>query len=300
MRERENQFDIKCEHLPEIPKKDPNWVERPWLKEGLEYVDTENLLLIGAAGSGKTTGAEQIAAHLGRPFLKISMENTGTIKEGFFGSRQIVADEKGTRTVHVEAQFIGMCEGKDGGGVVLLDEFNMSEAVRLSFVHALLDNSRKFLLKEAFGGRGKVVELPDAVRFIVACNPTTAAFSGTFRLNAALVDRCRVIEVPPLAASEIKEIMKNRGITHKELLQHLPTFFVKAAGLVENQNLRVQVSCRSLDRTLASLEKGVCLEDAIRKGLLTASLALGDKTGKDALEGLMRTCIPDSLLKAKI
>lgn len=294
----QNAFDVKCDVLPEVPKQDPLWVDRPWFKRLKQVADLGmNTLMVGGAGSGKTCAAQEIAARRSVPFLRISLENVSNVREGLVGSRQIVAGPEGTKTVFVEGQLIGLSESKEGG-VVLLDEINLVDPQKEALLHELLDQ-RSILVKEALGGKGRVVKIGMGVQFFAAANPTSGAFSGTQRLNAALVDRMAVIVVPPLNGSEITDIMAGWGVKKGTAIgSALTQFFVGAEQLSRKQGLRVQVSLRAMRRVVELLRSGFTVEEALTMGFVNASMALADNVGAEAIKGVVKAHFTKDMLES--
>ena len=92
-----------------------------------------NLLVVGPAGSGKTTLASQIAESLGLDFACISLSG-GANESHLFGRR--LPDEKGNWT-YFESPFVRIYRD---GGVFLLDEMDAADANVLLAANAALAN----------------------------------------------------------------------------------------------------------------------------------------------------------------
>lgn len=144
--------------------------------------------LVGPAGSGKTTLAEQIAKVLQRPFYMASRVSSEYKLTGF-----VDANGKCVRTAFREAY--------EHGGVFLFDEVDASDADALTAFNAAL--------------AGKLADFPDGV---VARHPDFVAIAagntfgrgadrqyvGRNQLDAATLDRFQVYEVDYDEQLEIK------------------------------------------------------------------------------------------------
>ena len=94
----------------------------------------ENILLVGPAGSGKTTLAKQVADGLGLPFFAMSL--SGGVTESAFKGRYVPSGAGGCFEFR-SSPFISFYEN---GGVVLLDEFDACDENVLVSLNTALDN----------------------------------------------------------------------------------------------------------------------------------------------------------------
>jgi MoxR-like ATPase len=282
--------DLLCNDLPDLPAKDPRWISRHYFKRmQARLAQGCNALLIGPAGTGKTCAAKQHAAEQGLPFWRISLENSSSLRD-LFGRLSLVNAGSGPRTIFVESMFAALCR-RQQGAVLLIDECNMADPQRSAPLHELLDD-RTFLIREARGGIGRLLRIPQAVQFVLACNPPGAAFSGAQRMNAALVDRCAVLPVPPLTARDLDRIMKGWGVNDQEQRRTLARIWTDCDRAARDQNLKIQVSIRALRRTIDGLSEGLSIRDAVAEGFTNASEALGDKAARAVIDGILTTILP--------
>ena len=94
----------------------------------------ENILLVGPAGSGKTTLAKQVSEMLELPFFAISL--SGGTSESAFKGRYVPTGENG-KFEFMASEFIHRYEN---GGVVLLDEMDACDENVLVSINTALDN----------------------------------------------------------------------------------------------------------------------------------------------------------------
>lgn len=141
-----------------------------------------NLMLTGAAGSGKTTAGDQTAQALGLEFFPMSL-GPQTTKSDLLG----FIDAGGNyHASPVRKAF-------ENGGLLLLDEMDAANAGVLTIVNSLLANGYCSF-------PDKTVQRHEKFRCICACNTfgrgADAQYIGRNRLDAATLDRFVVLEFP--------------------------------------------------------------------------------------------------------
>jgi cobaltochelatase CobS len=142
-----------------------------------------NILLVGAAGCGKTHLAHQVAEALGRPFASVSC--TAGMSESALQGWLIPVEGYG----YLPADFVKMYEQ---GGVFLFDEIDGADSNTLLFLNQALANGSFFLpiRKDAT----LVKRHPDFVCIAAANTFGTGAnqtYAGRERLDESTLDRFR-------------------------------------------------------------------------------------------------------------
>jgi cobaltochelatase CobS len=216
----------------------------------------EHVWLVGPAGSGKTTVAEQVAEALGLSYGAISCSPTMT-KSDLFGFIDAAGNEHRT-------PFTDCIEN---GGLFLLDEADNGNPNTLTAVNMALANGVCALP----WGMTKVN--PDFVVFAGANTFGTGAerkYIGRLALDAATLDRFLFVEMP-----------YDEGIELDVAIAHLGGDVARAKGWhtrikrcrenVETHHLDVVVSPRATIKGAKLLASGVsesrAIEVLIRKGL---------------------------------
>ena len=144
------------------------------------------VLLVGPAGSGKTTAVEILAQQLGLPFTRVSL--SAGIDEGCLQGWLLPIEDNG-RFSFVSAP---MVHAYEHGGVVLLDDMDSSDANMLNILCPVLDESEWHIPLRH--NAPVLVRHPDA-HFISAANTwghgADHKFVGANQLDERILSRFR-------------------------------------------------------------------------------------------------------------
>ncbi|MFA5298604.1 MAG: hypothetical protein WC389_10415 [Lutibacter sp.] len=151
-------------------------------------------------------------------------------------------------------------------------------------MHELLDNRRIFI-KDAKGG--EIINLHKDCRLILACNPNGAKYSGTNKVNVALVDRCAVVNVPDLNPNDFKELF---NCNDAETTKALKKFYAEVKRVISAQNLRVAFSIRAVKRIAEAIRNGDTVADSLSYGFYNSAYVTASDRERDALEQIAKVC----------
>jgi len=269
-----------------IPEKDSNYHYRNGIDDIIKRFASRNLplFLIGEAGSGKTHAIKQYAADCGLPFLRVACDDSAILKE-FIGKREIIHGttffKMGLLTQLIQVP-----------SVVLFDEFNALPASKLFFLHELLD-TRKLLVKDA--GSGMLIDVNPNCKIFLACNPNSARYIGTNKINVALADRGGYINVPNFKPEEVQGLF-DCGKT--ELTDCLVKFYQQVHRAITEQSLKLAFSLRSIMRISSALKAGDTVEDALEYGFYNCALLTATQKERDSMKEIARVIFgPDKFTK---
>jgi len=245
-----------------IPKTDDpdilNYKPRPEYKIMVDALEHgENVMLIGEAGTGKTSGVKFYASQAKLPFLHISCDNLLEFGEvlGYQGL-------KNGNTHFTEGALIKLaCENP---AIVLFDEITMIDAGKNGRLNVFAEN-RKFFVKEANGGAGRYYTLHPKTKIVFAGNPPTALYVGAGKLNIALISRTRVIWTPTFTPAELKRIFNGEPRSDEVI-----KFYTEAKEAIETQKLRTTFSIRDVKKIFDALKRGYSIKDALTTSYLNA------------------------------
>lgn len=204
-----------------------------------------NILMVGPAGSGKTTAAEMVSKALNRPFFFNGAIDTEYKLKGF-------TDAQG-RVVKTAFR-----DAFENGGVYLFDEVDASQpAATMAFNSALANGWCDFPDK-------RVTRHPDTV-IIAAANTflggATFEYVGRNKQDAAFIDRFVTL------AWDYDDAMEKALCSHKTWCDHVQRVRAKAKSL----SLKVIISPRASFEGAKMLNQGLPWEfvekSAIKKGM---------------------------------
>lgn len=199
-----------------------------------------NVLLTGAAGTGKTSIAEQFAAKMNYRFLKM---DCSLVRESrhWFGDRTASGGN-----IYWDRSLFAEAVSEGGGLVVLLDEISRASPLVLNGLLPLLDHTRSTYLEEI----KDVLTVGPSVFFFATAN-IGGQFSGTHRLDAALVDRFDIrINTHYLSLEDETRLLVAKAGIEPELALKLATIASNIRREVAaGSSLTVPVSTRTLIST---------------------------------------------------
>lgn len=162
-----------------VPKVARNIVMPPAYKKALAIAVKANMpaLLIGEAGTGKTSAVRYLAYKLKQPYVRVNM--TGfTSPDELIGSKSAANGstfyEDGIITAAMKA-----------GAILVLDEINATPPDSVFILHGLLDEDRQITMPN-----GDVIKPHPDFRVFATMNPE---YEGTKTLNRAFLDRFPII-----------------------------------------------------------------------------------------------------------
>lgn len=222
---------------PLVPTVDASYVFRQDLCEEVAYcLETgQNCILVGDAGTGKSSLIEQLAAQLNRPLRRMNAhgESDTTV---FVGRDYPSLDEHGNRVMVYRRG--PLAEAVEKGFWFLLDELDAALQPVLFVMQQLLEDDGRLVLEDT---DGTVIRKHPAFRFFSTANTVGIAgrnrmlYTGTMqKLNEATLDRFGCVihvqnmepdleeqviskKVPDLDGDYIKAIVKIANETRNNL-----------------------------------------------------------------------------------
>jgi MoxR-like ATPase len=205
----------------DAPAVDPNYV---WPDETgpalAQMARGRNVMFYGPAGTGKTTFAKQVAAHFGRPFVRISCDDQ---------------TEASTLVGMTVPDGAGGVKWQDGqlaaairrpGTIILVDEPSVARPGALFVLQAVMDADRSLHVAET----GEVIPVAPGVLIVLADNTngtgdTSGAYEATRRMNRATLDRLGVtVRLDYLTPDREAAVLRDATGCDRKVASTLATF----------------------------------------------------------------------------
>jgi cobaltochelatase CobS len=184
-------LDVAVWDAPDAPPVDDGYVWPAKITgQLLTQIDRGHpVMLTGPAGTGKTSWAEQVAARLKRPYVRIQCNRTTDAAE-LVGMTVPAGGDKGTRWQ--DGQLTAAV--RRPGTLIAVEEPSVCRPGALLAFQSLMDGGRALHIAET----GEVVPLADGVCFVWADNTAgsgdeNGAYAGTQQLNRSTIDRLGVV-----------------------------------------------------------------------------------------------------------
>ena len=150
--------------------------------------DSDNVLIVGPTGSGKTTTVEELGAIINQP-VKVQNLRGDIRSSAFVGKLVATVDEEGNPCTRYQAGILPQAMKR--GWWLLLDELDAAPAAILFTLQRVLTH-RQLVMDE--DGDGKVIEAHPDFRIIATANTLgrgddSGLYTGTNVLNEAFLDR---------------------------------------------------------------------------------------------------------------
>lgn len=192
------------------------------------YENTENVLLVGPPGCGKTSMLRVICSRTNRSFRRFSVAGGITVDD-LVGRWTLVAGE----TIWMDGP---LTQAVKYGWWFVCDEVNAATPDVLFILRPLLDEQRQLILTDK---HGEVITPHEEFRFFATMNPSSEPYAvGTHDINEADMDRFGVV-IPMSYLKqelEIKIVMEKSGLQQEEIVKKM----VRSANMVRKMGIEAK------------------------------------------------------------
>jgi len=224
----------------------------------------KNVMMTGAAGTGKTYTAQKVAEGLEREFFYFNLGATQDPRSTLIGNTHF---KEGDGTFFNASLFVKAIQTEDS--VILLDELSRANPEAWNILMTVLDEGQRYLRLDEQEG-APTIKVAKGVSFIATANIGNE-FTSTRVMDRALMDRFTIVEVDALDEEKEKEL----------LLQNYPELDVKFASAIaniadmsrkelktENPRLSTAISTRSTLELAGLIYDGFKLSEAAEVAVL--------------------------------
>lgn len=238
-----------------------------------------NTMLIGATGTGKT----EVVANLAKVFdLPLTIFDMGTMTDpvmGLVGTHVITVEDGVTKSEFKRSRFSEVIQQP---GIVLLDEISRAGAMSNNLLFPCLDFRRELPMEYSFHDTTAVKIHPNCVFFSTA--NMGSQYTGTHKLDRALLDRFMLIEVDAINSKDIEATLKSEFPTVDDTkIKKLVDVFTKINKEHDEFKISFNLSLRHLKTITKLVSNGFTIYD----GYVVLCKGLGSQEGLKSIKAIL-------------
>jgi MoxR-like ATPase len=247
------------------------------IKHNIEY--GVNTMLIGATGTGKTEVISNIAQAFNLPLVIFDMGTMTDPVMGLVGTHVITVEDGVTKSEFKRSRFSEIIQQP---GIILLDEISRAGAMANNLLFPCLDFRRELPMEYSFHDTAPVKIHEQCVFFSTA--NMGSQYTGTHKLDRALLDRFMLIEMDPIKKQDIMDTLSSEfPKLPKTKVEKLVSTFLK----INQEHDEFKISFNLSLRHLKTIAKLVSNGFEIYDGYFVLCKGLGGKEGLQGIKSIL-------------
>jgi len=240
-----------------------------------------NTLLLGPTGVGKTELVSNIAIKNNLPLTIFDMGTMSDPIMSLIGNHTITMENGLTKSTFAKSRFSEVIQQP---GIVLLDELSRANVMANNLLFPCLDFRRELPMEYCFHDNSPIKIHSECVFFATA--NLGGQYTGTHKIDRALMDRFMLIEVEGLNKSEVKSALEIECPKLDDTkLSKIVDVYDEINKAHEKYTINFNLSMRHLKMIGRLVEDGFTVYDSfyiITKGI-------GGKEGLKSIETILKT-----------
>lgn len=240
-----------------------------------------NTLLLGPTGVGKTELVSNLAKEMSLPLTIFDMGTMSDPIMSLIGTHVIKMDEGKTSSTFVTSRFSEVIQKP---GIILLDELSRASATANNLLFPCLDFRRELPMEYCFEDCTPIKVHPQCVFFATA--NLGGQYTGTHKLDRALMDRFMLVEIDPLNSEDVKDAIRLQfPKLDDEILKKMINVYSQINQAHDSFTISFNLSIRHLKIIADLVNDGFTLYD----GFYITCKGIGGADGLKALEVILNT-----------
>lgn len=240
-----------------------------------------NTLLLGPTGVGKTEIVSNLASQLSLPLTIFDMSTMSDPIMSLVGTHAIKVKDGFTSSEFMKSRFSDVIQKP---GIVLLDELSRASATANNLLFPCMDFRKELSMEYCFDNTAPIKVHPKCVFFATA--NLGSQYTGTHKLDRALLDRFMLLEIDPLNKAQVTEaITYHTPTVSKEKVEKIVTCYEAINKAHDDYIISFNLSLRHL-KLVAELVRdeftiydsyfAICKGIASKEGLKSIATILGN------------------------
>lgn len=240
-----------------------------------------NTLLLGSTGVGKTELVSNIAKDMNLPLTIFDMGTMSDPIMSLVGTHVIKMEDGKTTSKFVRSRFSDVIQQP---GIILLDELSRASATANNLLFPCLDFRRELPMEYCFDNVTPIKVHPQCVFFATA--NLGGQYTGTHKLDRALLDRFMLVEIDPLNNEQVIETIKiHTPKVSDSVVKKMVDVYKQINDAHTNFTISFSLSIRHLKMVAEMIQDGFTLYDSF----YTICKGIGSEEGLKSLESILKT-----------